>query len=273
MTRDDIRKMMGGYATGSLTDAERKFLFEAALEDQELFDELTREHALKELLEEPGAKQRLIAALGRPRLERTNPRLGWRWAAAVTALAGTMAAVVMLWPAKKAPEIAKVLPATPTFEGDKPVPVPSPAPPARRKPAAVKASPAPAPVTAVNGRLAMESAKVNSAALPASRFGFDYALEASGLSITPSAEGYLRVTADSRVLFPTSGVGRVTEGSVMRAELPPGPTEVVIRFARRLEPVPGNAMPFAREDASGTVEDPNPSPDSALILTLRIGPR
>ena len=48
MTRDEIRGLIGGYATGSLSEAERRTLFEAALDDQELFDELAREQALKE---------------------------------------------------------------------------------------------------------------------------------------------------------------------------------------------------------------------------------
>lgn len=63
MTREDIRKLIGGYATGTLTEAERKLLYEAALDDQELFDDLAREQTLKEVLDEPGAKSRLIAAL------------------------------------------------------------------------------------------------------------------------------------------------------------------------------------------------------------------
>ncbi len=40
MTQDEIRRLLGGYATNTLTDGERTALFEAALEDQELFDAL-----------------------------------------------------------------------------------------------------------------------------------------------------------------------------------------------------------------------------------------
>ena len=74
MTQDDIRKLiarklLGGYATGSLTEAERALLFEAAVDDQELFDELAREQSLKEILDEPGARERLIAALSKPEPE------------------------------------------------------------------------------------------------------------------------------------------------------------------------------------------------------------
>ncbi len=77
VNRDDIRKLIGGYATGTLTESERKLLFEAALEDQDLFDELAREQALKEALEQPGAKQRLIASLT-PAPNIVSWRVWWR---------------------------------------------------------------------------------------------------------------------------------------------------------------------------------------------------
>jgi len=63
MKREDIRKLLGGYATGTLTAEERQALFEAALEDQELFDALAKEEPLRELLEDPAARARLLAAL------------------------------------------------------------------------------------------------------------------------------------------------------------------------------------------------------------------
>lgn len=103
MTRDDIRKLIGGYATGSLTDAERKILFEAALDDQELFDELAREQALKETLDQPGAKRRLIAALeSRP----PAGRAWWKQPAAWTAVAAAVALAVGLttWTLLRAPK-------------------------------------------------------------------------------------------------------------------------------------------------------------------------
>ena len=87
MSTDEARKLLGGYATGSLTEAERTALFQAALEDQELFDELAGEQVLKEVLDEPGARQRLIAALEPPRKHRA-----WLW---VTAAATVAIAVVI----------------------------------------------------------------------------------------------------------------------------------------------------------------------------------
>jgi hypothetical protein len=103
MTRDDARKLLGGYATGSLTEAERKLLFEAALEDQDLFDELAREDELKQLLDEPGARNRLIAALTPPPEEGVVliRRPIWIWSAvALAAVAFAVTAWTVLRPTK-----------------------------------------------------------------------------------------------------------------------------------------------------------------------------
>ena len=62
MTRDDLLKLLGGYATGTLTAEEKNLLFTAALDDQELFDALADEQALKEMLEDPECRARLLAA-------------------------------------------------------------------------------------------------------------------------------------------------------------------------------------------------------------------
>ena len=63
MSREEIHKLVGGYATGTLTPEEREALFRAALEDQELFDALAREQALSDLLSDPASKAQLLAAL------------------------------------------------------------------------------------------------------------------------------------------------------------------------------------------------------------------
>lgn len=59
----EIRHLLGGYATGTLTEAERAKLFAAALEDQTLFDALAEEQSLKELLDDPEARGYLLAEL------------------------------------------------------------------------------------------------------------------------------------------------------------------------------------------------------------------
>jgi hypothetical protein len=67
---DDVKRLIGGYATGTLTPAEQKALFEAALDDQELFDAIAREQALKEALDDPAIRRELIADL--------TPAPSWR---------------------------------------------------------------------------------------------------------------------------------------------------------------------------------------------------
>lgn len=63
MKKEDVEKLLGGYATGTLTGEERQALFEAALTDQVIFDALGSEQALKELLDDPHARRRLLMAL------------------------------------------------------------------------------------------------------------------------------------------------------------------------------------------------------------------
>src|SRR5271154_5874299 len=78
MSKDEIRKLLGGYATNSLTDAERKALFEAALDDQELFDAMQEEQALKDLLDDPTSREQIRQALVEPPV--VNKAAWWtRW--------------------------------------------------------------------------------------------------------------------------------------------------------------------------------------------------
>lgn len=96
MSREEIQKLLGGYATDTLSDAERSALFAAALEDQELFDALAKEHALREVLQDPASRQQLIAALG-PAGDPFAAR-AWRWLRrpASLAMAGGLAALLMV---------------------------------------------------------------------------------------------------------------------------------------------------------------------------------
>ena len=63
MKREDLGKLLGGYATNTLTDEERSLLFEAALNDQQLFNALADEQALRELLDDPSARAELLRSL------------------------------------------------------------------------------------------------------------------------------------------------------------------------------------------------------------------
>ena len=94
MSRDDIQKLLGGYATGSLTPDEQEALFTAALDDQELFDALAREQSLRDLLRDPAARARVLASLDRHR----TPwwRVVWLATAGVAALS-IIAVMVVRW--------------------------------------------------------------------------------------------------------------------------------------------------------------------------------
>jgi hypothetical protein len=139
MTRDDMRKLVGGYATGTLTESERKLLFEAALDDQELFDELAREQSLKEMLDEPGAKQRLVSKLAQPKPEPAWWRRYFAWPAAAL-LATATAALTIVWlrpvsqKTSQPVEIAETRAVTPAVAP--PAAEPAPARPAPSAPAA-----------------------------------------------------------------------------------------------------------------------------------------
>jgi len=91
-------KLLGGYATNTLTDEEKRQLFEAALNDQTLFDALADEEALKSLLADPEARQRILASLqgqGNPE-ESLSPQdswWGWFQQPSHLAWAGSLAAL------------------------------------------------------------------------------------------------------------------------------------------------------------------------------------
>lgn len=131
MSRDDIQKLLGGYATGTLTPGEQEALFAAALEDQDLFDALAREQSLRDLLRDPAARAQVLAAI------EEKPRAPWlAWWRPVAAGIG-MAAVVVLavvvirnsTPRPKPVEIAVVAEPPAMKEANAPATTPVIAPP------------------------------------------------------------------------------------------------------------------------------------------------
>ncbi len=135
---DDVRKLLGGYATGTLTEAERNALFSAALEDAELFAALADEQSLKNLLDDPAARAELLRATERP-----SGKNVWRWLAPAGVLA--VATLIGLISLRLHREPAQVM--TARVESPKAVEVPQPAaavPQPVHKPVAKK-MPAPIP--------------------------------------------------------------------------------------------------------------------------------
>ena len=108
MSREEIQKLLGGYATGTLTAEEQQVLFEAALDDQELFDALAREQVIRDLLRDPAAKARVLAELD------SGAGRGWKawvrrplWAG--LAMAGVAAIAVVVWQGGRKPVEKSVL--------------------------------------------------------------------------------------------------------------------------------------------------------------------
>ncbi len=91
-------EILGGYATGTLTEEEKRQLFEAALHDQALFDTLADEEALKALLADPQARQRILESLQSSNMTRestapSSQRLSWFRKSSSLAWAGSLAAM------------------------------------------------------------------------------------------------------------------------------------------------------------------------------------
>jgi len=90
MSNDDVRKLLAGYATNTLTEAERKTLFEAALKDQELFDALQEDQAVKDVLDDPASRAEVHHALIENRTEPAKWMRWWVWSGAATAAAAAV---------------------------------------------------------------------------------------------------------------------------------------------------------------------------------------
>jgi hypothetical protein len=97
------------------------------------------------------------------------------------------------------------------------------------------------------------------------RFGFDYRLESDGhLMVNAAADGYLSVAE----VFPETFVAK---DSTTRIDVPAAGSSgsLTIHFSAQPQAVDGGTpVTIERNAATGTVDDPNPSPNSNLILRL-----
>ncbi|HTC88034.1 MAG TPA: DUF4384 domain-containing protein [Bryobacteraceae bacterium] len=161
MTQDEIRKLLGGYATNALSADERRILFQAALEDQELFNALQDEDSLRELLADPVTRDEVRRVLEASDSHMRRPSFWsrrWMFGVAIPALAAVILIVVMNRanaPRLIAP-VSEVASAPPTQSREMAPPAPAPklearAPQAKKQSAPIQlesareAVPAPAP--------------------------------------------------------------------------------------------------------------------------------
>ncbi len=178
MSREEIHKLIGGYATGTLTAEEQEALFQAALEDQELFDALAQEQALRDLLSDPASKAQLLTAL-QEKPARWHERMRWLWArplgtaAAALAVAG-MAAVGWIWwrqggaftaSAPRPPLVAEFRPAPPPAASALAHPMPPP-PAEAAVPRQAKKAARPSPRPEVRAALEKAIVVTGNAAIP-----------------------------------------------------------------------------------------------------------
>jgi len=280
---DDILDLLGRYATGTLSESERQRLFDAALSDQDLFEELAREQELKMLLEEPGARDRMIRALEVP-----ARRTAWILSAAVAAALSVVLIAFVMRPRPKPPQVAMVTPPAAPVAMSTPEPAPPPAgAPRSVKAKAVRKSEATAnqPVIdqpakdAVETEAKKQAVEVQAAAsaIPAAQqftpvqqgvggprqpvqqnrdqkaaaFGFHYSVETKGhLIIVPGADGYLFVTsADGAVLFNRKQIAAAITTDI---DLPKDVNSILVTFSQNASPV--KTTPTDRAESSGSVE-------------------
>lgn len=95
MSPQEIEKLLGGYATDTLSEEERRTLFAAALENQALFDALADEQALRELLQDGPSRAHLLAALGEEPVSLRARIAAWLRRPSVLALAAAVAAGIV----------------------------------------------------------------------------------------------------------------------------------------------------------------------------------
>ncbi len=77
MSEHDLEKLLGGFAADTLTPEEKQTLYTAALQDQQLFNALANEQALKELLSDPDVRRRLVASLEQKSASGADDSLSW----------------------------------------------------------------------------------------------------------------------------------------------------------------------------------------------------
>jgi hypothetical protein len=77
MSEHDLEKLLGGFAADTLTPEEKKTLYTAALQDQQLFNALADEQAFKELLADPDVRRRLLASLEQKNASGAGGSLSW----------------------------------------------------------------------------------------------------------------------------------------------------------------------------------------------------
>jgi hypothetical protein len=140
MSEHDLEKLLGGFAADTLTPEEKQALYTAALQDQQLFNALADEQALRELLSNPDIRRRLLMSLEQkkaPAIDSPVPWLDWFRRPAGIALAGglTAAALAVVLGVRIYQDSLKQTSQSVATEAATPASPPMPMPPASQPPA------------------------------------------------------------------------------------------------------------------------------------------
>jgi hypothetical protein len=285
---DDVRKLLGGYATGTLSQEEKQLLYDAALHDDDLFAALADEHALKELLEDSTVRAQILRATEEPKFTFTGALQEWFERPKAKALAATGMVLLAIigfntfWqPVAEKPEQVAVVRERPpaAVEPTTPKPQPKAAPRLARKaqkptPEADQASQSPAappPAGGVVGGIAGGAPAVSSlryageAATAKAVAQFRYELLKRGpdgaFSAVPSDTAFIdgdvirvRVTALQDGAVALSGAGQPTISEMVTAgQSVTLPSTGGIRVASGTQ---GLVLTFSGAGGTGSVEIP-----------------
>jgi hypothetical protein len=140
MPDHDLEKLLGGFAADTLTPEEKQALYTAALQDQQLFNALADEQALKELISDPDVRRRLLTSLEQKKVPAADSPLPWLdWFRRPTglALAGglTAAALAVVLGIRIYQDSLKQTSQLVATESATPASPPMPMPPASQSPA------------------------------------------------------------------------------------------------------------------------------------------
>ena len=140
MSEHDLEKLLGGFAAETLTPEEKQALYTAALQDQQLFNTLADEQALKELLSNPAVRRQLLMSLEQkqaPAVDSPLPWLDWFRRPAGLAFAGglTAAALAVVLGVRIYQDSLKQTSQAVATEAATPTSPPMPLPPASQPPA------------------------------------------------------------------------------------------------------------------------------------------
>lgn len=266
MKQADAERLLGGHATGTLTEAERAELFAAALDRQEVFEALLDEEALRELLTDPAARAALLAALAPPgRVVPFWRRSGVLGAAAGLLVAATAALAVLRSPEDRPAPVAEA--ARPALLGEAPGagPAPAAAPEAQRTTARAKVAP-PAPPAETTRALGQP---------PVARLG-SAGIAPAAAQVAPPLPAQEAVSAEARDDLARKQVAAspVSTALAERAEAPAPAARAALKKTEAPGPAGGlaGAANGVMADQTATFPAPTwrltPQPDGQVQITV-----